>query len=47
MAADRLEDVIGDAQFGKLRDDRVPEIVEAQARQPSRVTESAPGCVPT
>ena len=46
VAGDRFEHVIGHAHLGQLRDDRVPQIVEAQAVQAGLVTQRSPGCIP-
>ena len=46
VAADRFEHVISHAHLGQLGDDRVPEIVEAQALQAGLVTERPPGRIP-
>jgi hypothetical protein len=46
VAADRLQHVIGDAHFGKLSDDRVPQIMKPQAVQAGGRAQCSPGRVP-
>jgi hypothetical protein len=43
VAADPLEHVIRHAHLGKLGDDRVPKVVEAQSVQACLITQRPPG----
>jgi len=46
MAADRFEDVIGDAHLGELRDQRAAQVVKPEAVQVCGVAQRSPGGVP-